>query len=226
LALPEIGDIGCELVLLVDGELRKSRLFKAHGQAELGMAIAETRAARGTRLAVSAYYASAGVPCARTVLLAAVLFSTASVALAQAPRLGDPVESTRKRWGEPVRAFGGDLLDFDKCPGRTAVARYSIMAQDDRIVAITRNACAPETLAPEGALREARLFMPADAQPGGAFTTNDGWPARTYRSPALARLLPASRFRDCSGRPVPPGTLSYLLSPERRSWMVVAGKCP
>jgi hypothetical protein len=44
LGLRRVSDIGTELVLLVDGEWQKSRLFKAHEQAELATAIAETRA--------------------------------------------------------------------------------------------------------------------------------------------------------------------------------------
>jgi hypothetical protein len=168
------------------------------------------------------------VGCGRTVLLVAVLFSTASMALAQVPQLGESVDSARKLWGQPVRTLGREplLLDFQKCPGRTALARYNIMAREGRIIAITRQACASETLAPESALREAKLFMPPDATAGARFTTNDGWPARAYRSAALARLLPADRFEECVGNRAAPGTLSYLLSPERRSWMVVAGKCP
>jgi hypothetical protein len=40
----QVPGIGSELALFVDGELQKSRLFKAHEQAELATAIAETRA--------------------------------------------------------------------------------------------------------------------------------------------------------------------------------------
>ena len=36
--------IGAEIVLTVDGELRKTRLFRSHEQAELTGAIADTRA--------------------------------------------------------------------------------------------------------------------------------------------------------------------------------------
>jgi hypothetical protein len=37
--------VGAEIVLSVDGEWRKTRLFRAHEQAELSGAIAETLAA-------------------------------------------------------------------------------------------------------------------------------------------------------------------------------------
>jgi hypothetical protein len=36
--------VGAEIVLTVDGELRKTRLFRSHEQAELSGAIADTRA--------------------------------------------------------------------------------------------------------------------------------------------------------------------------------------
>jgi hypothetical protein len=39
-----VSDVGTELVLLVDGELQKTRLYRIHEQAELATAIAETRA--------------------------------------------------------------------------------------------------------------------------------------------------------------------------------------
>ena len=37
--------IGAEIVLTVDGEMRKTRLFRSHEQAELSGAVADTRAA-------------------------------------------------------------------------------------------------------------------------------------------------------------------------------------
>jgi hypothetical protein len=43
--LRAVPGVGAELVFLVDGELRRSRLYRAHEQAELSGAIAETRAA-------------------------------------------------------------------------------------------------------------------------------------------------------------------------------------
>ena len=43
--LRAVPGIGAELVLSVDGELRRTRLFRAHEQAELSGAVADTRAA-------------------------------------------------------------------------------------------------------------------------------------------------------------------------------------
>jgi hypothetical protein len=42
--LKAVPGIGAEIVLTVDGEWRKTRLFRSHEQAELGDAIAATRA--------------------------------------------------------------------------------------------------------------------------------------------------------------------------------------
>jgi hypothetical protein len=42
--LKAVSGIGAEIVLTVDGELRKARLFRSHEQAELVGAIADTRA--------------------------------------------------------------------------------------------------------------------------------------------------------------------------------------
>jgi hypothetical protein len=42
--LKAVPGIGAEIVLTVDGELRKTRLFRSHEQAELVCAIADTQA--------------------------------------------------------------------------------------------------------------------------------------------------------------------------------------
>ena len=42
--LRAVSGIGAEIVLTVDGELRRTRLYRAHEQAELSSAIADTRA--------------------------------------------------------------------------------------------------------------------------------------------------------------------------------------
>ena len=42
--LRAVPGVGAEIVLTVDGELRRTRLYRAHEQAELSGAIADTRA--------------------------------------------------------------------------------------------------------------------------------------------------------------------------------------
>ena len=44
MALKAVPGIGADIVLSVDGEMRKTRLFRSHEQAELVGAIADTRA--------------------------------------------------------------------------------------------------------------------------------------------------------------------------------------
>ena len=40
----QVAGIGAEIALFIDGDLQKSRLYRAHEQARLATAIAETRA--------------------------------------------------------------------------------------------------------------------------------------------------------------------------------------
>jgi hypothetical protein len=119
----------------------------------------------------------------------------------------------------------GDLQQFQKCPGRTAVPKWSVTLDGDRVITITRNACTDENLTPSEARQEANRFMPPDAGPPTRFVSDDGWPAEHRRSASLAKRLPVSAFASCEGR-VAPGTFSYVLSPERSMWMLTVGTCP
>jgi hypothetical protein len=139
--------------------------------------------------------------------------------------LGAPQSAFVARLGRPVRP-GEVLADFGKCPGRTAVAGWSVMFLDDRAIAITRNACPPGVHDAATASAEAKALFPPDTVPGKAFVTGDGWKATAYRSASLAKVLPRDRFEDCDGTPVPAGTFFFLLSPERQSWIMGAGLCP
>jgi hypothetical protein len=42
--LRAVPGVGAEIMLSIDGELRRTRLYRAHEQAELSIAIADTRA--------------------------------------------------------------------------------------------------------------------------------------------------------------------------------------
>jgi hypothetical protein len=143
---------------------------------------------------------------------------------AQTPQLGSPVDGFTARFGKPVRNAAGAIYDFEKCPGRTALARWGITVENGRVVAINRNACPGEKLDPADSRREAAQFEPADAKRVRPFQTQDGWSAEERRSASLAKQLPASAFKTCKGA-APPGTFSYMLSPERRSWLLALGTC-
>lgn len=141
------------------------------------------------------------------------------------PRLGAPLNAFVQRLGQPVRDLN-PIYDFQKCPGRTALARWGLTVQDGRVIAIHRNACSGEKLDPTEAKREASAFFPRDATSPKPFTTGDGWPAEQRVSAILAKEFPASAFEDCRSRRVARGTFAYLLSPERRSWLIAVGMCP
>ena len=143
---------------------------------------------------------------------------------AQAARLGDPLDAFTNKFGQPWRSVAGSIYDFEKCPGRTAVARWGITVRGGRVTAITRNACPGEKLDPAESAREAAQFLPSDASSPRPFQTDDGWSAQARRSASLAKQLPASAFKTCEGA-APPGTLSYTLSPERQSWWLALGTC-
>jgi hypothetical protein len=144
---------------------------------------------------------------------------------AQVARLGGTVDAFTGKWGQPFRSVGGSIYDFQRCAGRTTLARWSVSVRGGRVSAVTRNACPGETLDPAESAREAAAFAPGDAKRVRQFNTDDGWPAEERRSATLAQELPASAFRACEGMAAP-GALSYLLSPERQSWMLALGTCP
>jgi len=54
--LKAVPGIGAEVVLTLNGELRKTRLFRSHQQAELAGAIADTRAMWRERVGLRATY--------------------------------------------------------------------------------------------------------------------------------------------------------------------------
>jgi hypothetical protein len=159
------------------------------------------------------------------VLVIAVSFPHAD-AQQNVPRLGSSLESFVSRFGQPIVRVRGSVYDFEKCPGRTAQARWSVMFEDDKAISILRNTCGAEKHASNEAKQEAKRFFPPDAGAGKQFTTNDGEQAERHVSRTLGKMLEPRHFEDCDGKPVTPGTFLYLLSRERTYWTVVAGLCP
>jgi hypothetical protein len=153
-----------------------------------------------------------------------VLALAAPTLRAQAAHLGGSLDGFTSKWGQPFRTTTGSIYDFEKCPGRTDIARWSIIIEDGRVTVITRIACPGETLDPVESAREAATFSPPDASKPLPFRTSDGWAAEQRRSASLAKQLPASVFNGCTGVSRP-GTFSYVLSPDRRSWTLAIGNC-
>jgi hypothetical protein len=160
----------------------------------------------------------------KIIIVTGAVVVTSTLIQGESPRLGGVSEAFAAVFGQPVRS-SGDIVAFQKCPGRTAIARWNLMIEHGRVIAITRNACEGETLSIADARQEATRFMPADATSPTRFVSSDGWPAQRRRSTSLAKALPAPAFQSCEGT-VPPGTFSYVLSPERRSWTLTVGTCP
>jgi hypothetical protein len=160
----------------------------------------------------------------RYELLLLMVLALPSIVSAQGARLGGTPDDFTQKWGQPFRNAGGAIYDYDKCPGRTAVGRWSIMVEEGRVTSVTRNACPGEVLDASESARQAATFAPADARRVRPFQTDDGWSAEERRSATLAKALPATVFKSCKGN-APPGTFSYMLSPERQSWMLALGTC-
>lgn len=74
--------------------------------------------------------------------------------------------------------------------------------------------------------REASRYFPPDTKRVGDTTTQDGEPARVFRSPVLASAYDdrAPQFRDCEGDSVPPGT--FILVITGNDWWMSPGTCP
>jgi hypothetical protein len=160
-----------------------------------------------------------GIACCLFIVSTSLAFSDDRLGL------GSSRTAFQARFGPPVRG-GAELTDFKKCPGRIALAEWSVTFRDDKAIAITRNACPPAVHQPSAAEVEAKSMFPADAILGKDFSTTDGWKARAYRSAQVGKALPRRAFEDCNGKLVPAGTFFYLLSPERKSWILGAGLCP
>lgn len=140
-------------------------------------------------------------------------------------RLGASPDSFTAAFGTPFRSTG-DTRDFQKCPGRSATAKWGVMLEGGRVTTIIRNTCPGEKpLSATDARQEANRFVPPDAGPPTRFVSSDGWPAEHRRSASLGKALPASSFKSCKGA-VASGTFSYVLSPEHSLWMLTVGTCP
>ena len=162
----------------------------------------------------------------RAILVACLLCMRAPLTEFQPEpaRLGAPPDSFTAALGKPFRSTE-DTRDFQKCPGRSAMAQWSLMVDGGRVTTITRNACPGEKLSEPDARQEANRFTPADAGPPTRFVSEDGWPAEHRRSASLGKALPVASFKSCKGA-VASGTFSYLLSPEHSLWMLTVGPCP
>jgi len=161
----------------------------------------------------------------RIVLLSLLL----SLGFAQSTQnkvgLGSPLATFTAKFGAPFRNVGKYLYDYQKCPGRSQLAQWSVTSEDGALATvITHNACPPNKLDASTSDAQAKLFFPSDAVQARTFRTGDGWAAQAFRSETLGRTFPPEFFKSCEGTE-PLGTFSYLLSPERAMWMMALGTC-
>ena len=126
--------------------------------------------------------------------------------------------------GGPNDASIGPLLHYQRCAG-TDVDQFVVLAPNDQVWTIQRAWCQPAARTAEERLADAAQFLPFDAVPGEAFTSEEGEQGQIYQSDALASALPAGLFHDCTGNSVPPGTL-FVVADSYGGWFMGPGSCP
>ena len=161
------------------------------------------------------------------VLIVAVLMATAQTQVtAQVlppPAIGGSPAAFEQVFGGANDASIGAILHFQRCAG-TDVDQFVLLAPNDQVWTIQREACALATPASQERFAEAMQFLPPDAVAGEPFTTERGESAMTYLSPSLASVLPAGLFHDCTGNAVPLGTL-FVVADSYGGWFMAPGTC-
>ena len=161
---------------------------------------------------------------AAALVMAASSTGAASGQVLPPPSLGGPVAAFEQVLGGPNDATIGALLHYQRCAG-TTVDQFVLLAPNDQVWTIQRVWCAPTSVAPDERLADAAQFLPTDAVPADASTTELGEPVQTYVSSTLAATLPPSLFHDCAGQAVPPGTL-FVVADTFGGWYMGPGTCP
>src|SRR5689334_11364699 len=131
------------------------------------------------------------------VVLAGVLIAQVLIA----PVLGGAPASFEQLLGAANDASVGPQLHYLRCAG-TDVDQFVLMAPSDVIWTIDRYYCDAGSRTPEERIQEATQFLPPDATPGDAITSEAGEAGQTYVSPTIGSALPAQLFHDCAGQPV------------------------
>jgi hypothetical protein len=142
---------------------------------------------------------------------------------APAPALGGTRAAFEHVLGGPNDGSIGAQLHFLRCAG-TDIDQFVLLAPNDQVWTIQREACALATPASQQRFAEAAQYLPPDAVAGEPFTTDRGESAMTYVSPTLASALPAGLFHDCTGNAVPLGTL-FVVADSYGGWFMAPGTC-
>ena len=107
---------------------------------------------------------------AAALVMAASSTGAASGQVLPPPSLGGPVAAFEQVLGGPNDATIGALLHYQRCAG-TTVDQFVLLAPNDQVWTIQRVWCAPTSVAPDERLADAAQFLPADAVPADASTT-------------------------------------------------------
>ncbi len=153
--------------------------------------------------------------------------SASSPALAS-PVLGGSPDAFATLFGPPNNHSGppGSLqtLHYKRCAGSN-VDEFIVLFEKGSAILITHQFC---TGAPSAAVREAdaQKYFPSGATASGPPLPDpiSGGTVRRYVSTSLAGTFPASKFQDCDGNDLPPGTftLGLGLGPD---WDLGVGGC-
>jgi hypothetical protein len=150
-----------------------------------------------------------------------------SAGLAQAlpgPSLGGTPAAFEQLLGGANDGTIGAQLHYLRCAG-TDIDQFIVLAPNDQVWTIQRTWCDLSTMPPEQPFADAAQYLPPDAVPGETFTTELGESGVTYLSPSLGTLLPSALFHDCTGAPVPLGTL-FVVADAYGGWFMGPGSCP
>ena len=90
---------------------------------------------------------------------------------AAAPALGGPTAAFEGLLGGPNDASIGAQLHFLRCAG-TDIDQFVLLAPNDQVWTIQREACALATPASQQRFAEAAQYLPPDAVAGEPFTTD------------------------------------------------------
>jgi hypothetical protein len=157
-------------------------------------------------------------------LLVSVMAMPVGAQVLPGPGLGGSPAAFEQLLGGPNDASIGAQLHYQRCAG-TDIDQFVLLAPNDQVWTIQREWCELGTVAADRRFADAAQFLPADALPGDAFTTERGEPAQSWLSPSLANTLPAGLFHDCTGKSVAPGTL-FVVADSFGGWFMGPGTCP
>jgi hypothetical protein len=151
--------------------------------------------------------------------------------------LGATYDAWRHAMGFPMKISTHRLVFWGPCADGTT-PHLTVRFSAGRAASITGQDCPKEPMDTPARRADAVLYMPQDAviTPTLSYYDHDDHynvggasyaaPVAVYRSARLGRTLPALDFQDCSGNPLPPGTLFLILHiGNDQGWTMGIGTC-